>query len=55
MPQLLEKLNRKHLIWLLSGVLAVGVVILIVLLCLQPGAPQPQAAVETTEPVPSLL
>ena len=54
MPQLLEKLNTKLLIWILSGVLAAGLVVLIVLLCLKPASPASQT-LETTSPVPSRL
>lgn len=53
MQQLLEKLNTKLLIYILSGVLAVGLIVLILLLCLKPKVPEPAA--ETTAPTPSLL
>ena len=47
MPQLLEKLNNKQLLWILSGVLALGVVLLILLLCLKPERQPP--VTEATE------
>lgn len=53
MPQLLEKLNTRLLIFLLGGVLAVGILVLCILLLLKP-QPQAQPDNETTAPTASL-
>ena len=54
MPRLLNKLNTRLILWVLGGLLAAGLLILIVLITLRP-EPQMQTDLETTAPTPASL